>query len=266
MADRYRSNPLRHGIVNIIFASYGNDSVALIQWAYEHKLQNVTIAYSDTGWAAQKWPARVALGESWAQSLGFETARLTSMGMEALVAIKKAWPRGGGGKYQFCTKALKEDPALAWLSLVDPNCEATCMIGVRREESANRATYPEWVEESKNHGGRQLHAPLVRHLEPERDTLIRKSPLPVLPHRSKECWPCVNARKPELAALDEAAASRIEVIEQRAGINSKGNARVMFSSKRHHGAIGIRAVVEDARHGHTDLFEPAGCDGGWCGS
>jgi 3'-phosphoadenosine 5'-phosphosulfate sulfotransferase (PAPS reductase)/FAD synthetase len=252
--------------VNVIFASYGNDSVALIQWAHEHSLGGVTVAYSDTGWAAHKWVSRVERGEAWAQSLGFQTARIPSIGMHALVLKKQAWPRGGGGKFQFCTKALKEDPALAWLDVVDPEKDAVCMIGIRREESANRAQFPEWTEESEKHGGRSLHAPLVRHTEAMRDALIAKTPLEVLPHRSKECWPCVNARIPELKAMDEDAIQRIEAIEQEAGINSKGNARVMFSPKRHRGAIGIRAVVEDAKRGVDDLFEPAGCDGGWCGS
>lgn len=252
--------------MNIIFASYGNDSVALIQWAHERKLENVTIAYSNTGWAAQKWEARVELGESWAQSLGFGTTRIASMGMEALVAMKKAWPRGGGGKFQFCTQHLKQDPALAWLHGIDPDCDAVCLIGIRREESANRATFPEWTEESSAHGARTLHAPLVRHREKERDALILKTPLKVLPHRSKECWPCVNARKGEIAAMDEPTISRIETIEIRSGINSKGNPRVMFSPAHHKGAIGIRAVVDYERKGHDDMFEPAGCDGGWCGS
>lgn len=250
----------------MIFASYGNDSVALIQWAHEHALRDVTVAYSNTGWAAQKWPARVAAGEAWAQSLGYKTAQIPSMGMEALVAMKKAWPRGGGGDYQFCTGHLKGAPAAAWLDELDPDGGAVCMVGVRREESAKRTYWPEWSEESPNHGGRPLHSPLVRHTEAMRDELIRKTPLPVLPHRSKECWPCVNARKGELAAMDEPAIIRIEAIETRAGINSKGNARVMFSPARHNGAIGIRAVVEDARKGHDDMFEPQGCDGGWCGS
>lgn len=251
---------------NVIFASYGNDSVALIQWAHENNLQNVTVAYTDTGWAAEKWPARVAKGEAWAQSLGFRTVQIKSIGMPSLVAIKKAWPRGGGGKFQFCTKALKEAPALAWLDTVDPDKNAVCLIGVRREESANRAQFPEWTEESHKHGGRSLHAPLVRHNEKQRNLLIAKTPLEVLPHRSKECWPCVNARKGELKAMDEPATARVETIEFIAGINSNGNARVMFSPARHNGAVGIRAVIEDAKHGMTDLYEPAGCDGGWCGS
>jgi 3'-phosphoadenosine 5'-phosphosulfate sulfotransferase (PAPS reductase)/FAD synthetase len=252
--------------MNVIFASYGNDSVALIQWAHEAGLEDVTVAYSNTGWAAEKWTARVAIGSEWARSLGFQTVEIPSMGMEALVAMKQAWPRGGGGKFQFCTEHLKETPALFWLAENDPDGEAVCLVGIRREESANRSTFPEWTEESEKHGGRALYAPLVRHTEPMRDALIVKTPLPILPHRSKECYPCVNARKGELAAMDEPAIHKIDLIEVRAGINSKGNARVMFSPKRHNGAIGIRAVVEDARHGHTDMFEPAGCDGGWCGS
>jgi len=252
--------------MNVIFASYGNDSVALIQWAHEKGMKDVTIAYSNTGWAAQKWPARVAQGEAWAQSIGFKTAEIPSMGMEALVMWRKAWPRGGGGKYQFCTEHLKGAPAARWLDRNDPAGDAVCMVGVRREESPRRANWPEWTEESENHGGRTLYSPLVRHTEAMRDALILKTPLPVLPHRSKECWPCVNARHGELAAMDEPAIDRIAGIETRAGINSKGNARVMFSPKKHGGSVGIRAVVEFRRHGHDDMYEPAGCDGGWCGS
>lgn len=252
--------------MNIIFASYGNDSIAMIQLAHEKNMRDVTVAYSDTGWAADYWPARVASGERWAQSLGFQTVRIPGMKMEELVEWKKAWPRGGGGKFQFCTMYLKEIPALTWMDKVDPERDAVCMVGIRREESANRALFPEWTEESEAHGNRSLHAPLVRHLETERNTLILKTPFEVLPTRSKECWPCVNARKPELKQLPESAIIRIETIETRMGINSKGNARVMFSPKRHSGAIGIRAVVEDAKHGMDDLLSPGGCDGGWCGS
>lgn len=250
----------------VIFASHGNDSVALIQWAYEAGLRGVTVAYTNTGWAAAKWADRVQRSQRWVQSLGFWPVEISSMGMEALVAMKQAWPRGGGGKYQFCTKHLKEEPALAWLDQVDPGKETICMVGIRREESDNRATFPEWTEESEKHGGRQLHAPLVRHTEAQRDALVARTPMELLPHRSKECYPCVNARKGEIAAMDEPAIVKVETIETRGGINSKGNARVMFSPKRHGGAVGIRAVIEDAKHNMDDLFQPAGCDGGWCGS
>jgi len=132
----------------VLFASYGNDSVALIQFAKEAGWDDVTVLHTDTGWAAEGWPARVLQGERWARSLGFKTARTTGETMEQLLKRKKAWPRGGGGKYQFCTEALKEAPAIAWLAEHDPEGEAVCMVGVRREESANRANFPEWCEQS----------------------------------------------------------------------------------------------------------------------
>ena len=40
---------------HLIFASYGNDSIALIQWAHERSLPDVHVAYTDTGWAADWW-------------------------------------------------------------------------------------------------------------------------------------------------------------------------------------------------------------------
>lgn len=250
----------------LIFASYGNDSIALIQWAHERGLPSVHVAYSDTGWAAAWWGARVEQAEAWVRSLSFVPHRITSEGMEALVARKKAWPRGGGGKYQFCTEALKKEPARAWLALHDPAGEVTCMTGVRREESENRRDAPEHVTASADHGGRELWQPLVRHTEAERNALVFKTPMPLLPFRSKECYPCVNARKGELKLLDGEARDRVHRIEVLAGVNSKGNDRVMFSPARHGGAVGIDAVIEDAKHDMNDLFQISTCESGWCGS
>ena len=252
--------------MRIIFASYGNDSIALVQWAKDNGLQNVMVAHSDTGWAAEGWADRVCQAEEWVRSLGFTPVRIPSVGMVDLVRKKKAWPRGGGGKFQFCTYELKEKPALEWMELTDPDKQAICMVGIRREESANRATFPEWTESSEKHGGRTLHAPLVRLKETERNVLLSKTPFSPLPVRSKECWPCVNANKGELKLLDEKTIIRVKMLEEEMGINSKGNARVMFSPARHNEAVGIEAVVNDARKGVNDLFGFGGCDGGWCGS
>lgn len=249
----------------IIFASYGNDSIALVQWAKDNGLTDVLVAHSDTGWAAEGWADRVLQAEAWVSSLGFTPVRIPSVGMADLVRRKKAWPRGGGGKFQFCTHELKEKPALEWMETIDPDKQAICMVGIRREESANRAMFPEWVEMSDKHGGRTLHAPLVRLKEKERNALLAKTPFSPLPVRSKECWPCVNANKGELKLLDDRAIIRVKMLEDEMGINSKGNARVMFSPARHNESVGIEAVVNDAKKGVDDLFG-GGCDGGWCGS
>jgi hypothetical protein len=110
-----------------------------------------------------------------------------------------------------------------------------------------------------------LHQPLVRHSEAMRNALIHKTPMQIMVGRSKECYPCANMNKGELKWLDEPAIVRVEAIERRMGINSKGNPRVMFSPARHGGAVGIRAVVDDAQN-DTGLLFSAGCDSGWCGS
>lgn len=47
-----------------ISASYGNDSMAMIRWAYEQGLKNVVVAYCDTGWATPGWGLKVGAGET----------------------------------------------------------------------------------------------------------------------------------------------------------------------------------------------------------
>jgi len=249
-----------------LFSSYGNDSLALIQWAHDRGLDDVCVVFSDTGWAADYWLDRVKMAESWVEKLGFTYARTESEGMRELLKRKKAWPRGGGGRFQFCTEALKKAPAREWLDRMDPEKEATCMNAVRRSESQNRTTAPEWTDCSEDHGGRELWSPLVRHDEKMRDELIHKTPFPVLPYKSKECWPCVNAGLRELWHLEEERIVLIEEMEADAGVNSKGNQRVMFSPRRHNGAVGIRAVVDDAKKEQgEDLFPVTLCESGWCG-
>lgn len=255
----------------VLFASYGNDSIALIQYAHINKIQDVHVVYSDTGWAAPWWGKRVLQGETLAASYGFTCYRTKSEGMIPLVKRKKGWPMGGGGA--FCTAELKVLPGLAWLEEHDTDCEATCLTGVRRAESANRATAPEWVTESEIHGGRELWQPLVRHSDEERNRLILDAGFEVLPHRSMECYPCVHANRDDLLLLDKDRIELIDITEQEMGFNSKGNYRAMFRPKRHKGAVGIKSVIEWAkaprRRDQQDLFEVgqgAGCNSGWCES
>jgi len=249
----------------VIFSSYGNDSIALIQWAHDSGIDGVHVVFSDTGWAADYWADRVIIGEQWVSDLGFAHHRTESEGMNGLIHRKKAWPRGGGGRFQFCTEALKKAPARIWLDEKDTDGDATCLTAIRRCESENRRTAPEWVTASEDHGGRELWQPLVRHSDSERDVLINCTPFDVLPYKSKECWPCVNAGKRELRHLDPDRIEAIEMLEIELGTNSKGNERVMFSPARHNGAVGIRAVVDDAKKGGIDdMFPRKICSSGWC--
>jgi 3'-phosphoadenosine 5'-phosphosulfate sulfotransferase (PAPS reductase)/FAD synthetase len=249
----------------IISSSYGNDSIALIQLCHERQCEDVTIVFHDTGWARASWMDRVEAGERWAQSLGFKTDRTSSIGMAALVKQKKAWPRQG---MQFCTEQLKIEPAMTWLDRNDPQRRAMCLIGVRRAESANRASFPEMVLNSANHGGRTVFAPMVNYTDEQRNVMVRRAGFEVLPHRSMECTPCINSNKADLRTLTEDEITAIERLENEMGFTGKGKPRTMFRPYRHMGATGIRAVVQWAHsdRGKYDPTEGAGnCDTGFCG-
>lgn len=247
----------------IIFASGGNDSVALTRWAHESGLKNVAVVYSNTGWAADFWPARMEKFSQWVASLGFQFVEIASEGMLNLVDRKKAWPANSP---KFCTYELKILPAQSWMDSVDPNAEAVCLVGVRREESAARADWPEHTADSANHGGRDLWAPLVRHLEADRDALLARAGWDVLPYRSKECFPCVNANRADLRMLSDYP-ERIQLIADKEA--AMGPKRSMFRPHRFHNAVGIEQVVSWAKYspgqytaGQADLLD---CGSGMCG-
>ena len=254
---------------HVIFASYGNDSCALIQWTVENGIDGVTCAYSDTGWAAPWWADRITEREAWVKSLGYKTIRIPSEGMESLVRRKKGWPMCA--RMQFCTQVLKTQPAATWLAKIDPECEVVCMVGIRREESAHRATFPDWTEESSRHGNRSLWAPLARHTGQDRDALLARAGIVPLPHRSMECYPCICSNRADLQAVDDNRVALVEAIEADMGVTVHGKPRTMFRPYRHLGAIGIREVVRWAKTGRAyntrqpDLFL-GGCDSGMCAS
>lgn len=246
----------------VLFASYGNDSVALIQWACEQRLGDVIVLYSDTGWAADEWTARIETMEAWVRSLGFRPMRTTSMGLEQLVKVKKGWPRQG---MQFCTLELKIRPALEFLDRIDPFGVVTCYVGVRREESRNRALFPLKVEISPNHGGRQVLAPLATLTAEQRDGLLARAGVEPLPHRSRECFPCINENRTGLREIPEDRVATVERIEKELGFTSKGKPRTMFRPYRHMGAVGIREVKRWAAAERGEFEPEDDCEDGYCG-
>lgn len=244
----------------VAFVSYGNDSIALLQWLHENKHTEVIAAYSETGWGADWWADRVKAGQAFAQRLGFQTVVIPSIGFVPLAKLKKAFPRNG---MQFCTSKLKIEPAIAWLGEVDPAGNYTCAVGVRRAESAARAQWPEWTENSDKHGGRSLWAPLCRLTDDERDALLARAGFPVLAHRSSECFPCINSGRRDLRLLTPERVDEIEAIE--ADVS-----QTLFRPNKFMGAKGIREIKRwaDAERGK---YEPpdeggSGCDSGMCGS
>lgn len=224
--------------MNFISVSYGNDSLAMIQWAHEIGLPNATVAYCDTGWASPTWGNRVIEVERLAKSYGFPTVRLKSMGMAELVRMKKGWPGNG---QQFCTAHLKGIPFLQWADEVDLGYTATVLIGKRRAESEKRKDIPEFIEASEHHGGRRVWHPLYLHTDEERNALIYRAGFVPLPHRSLECNPCVNANREDFLRLSPGEIDRVNDLEAEIG-------KPMFRPKRF-GGIGIYSVIKWATDG-----------------
>lgn len=277
MLHRAAGGSLGEGSV-VIGTSWGNDSVALVQWCVEQGLTDVTCLYNDTGWSwlaygnQEGWSDRVDRMEAWARSLGFKTARTTSIGMRALVHKRKGWPRQG---MQFCTDELKIDPTRKWLAEHDPMGVAVCMNGKRRSESAVRAETPEWIEESDAHGGRRLRQPLFEHDDAARDALVIRAGHEVLPHKSRECM-CVNANADDLQSWPEVVIATVDEVELELGVSPEtGKPKTMFRPAKKMGATGIREVIRWSKAGRGK-YRPlddgqgppsatSGCGAGFCG-
>lgn len=281
--DALLIEPLRPRFV--IFSSYGNDSVALIQWAHEQGLTDVAVVFSNTGWAATWWMPRVEKLEAWVRTLGYRTSRTTSIGFRELALAKKAFPTQ---MYQWCSFILKIEPGQRWLAENDPDLRAVCLVGVRREESQDRASFPAYLLSSNSHGGRVMVAPMADWSEPTRDEFLRRAGVEPLPHRSMECSPCINSNKQDLVALQEDDIVKAEKVEREMhetlGLTSNGKRRTLFRPHRHMGAVGVREVVKWAHSPrgkyvapNNDDFEmlldasdldlgAAGCEAGWCGA
>lgn len=173
--------------------------------------------------------------------------------MTELVRMKKGWP---GNAQQFCTAHLKGLPFLEWADANDPERKATVLIGKRRAESEKRKETPEFIESSEYHGGRRVWHPLYLHTDEQRNELLARAGVEVLPHRSLECNPCVNANRADFLRLTPGEIERVAQLEVEIG-------QPMYRPKRF-GAMGIHGVIHWAKEGRmTDRFEQeeAACAG-----
>ncbi len=262
------------GVRYIARCSYGNDSIAMLQVMAEHGLKDVAVVYSDTGWASEDWPTRVAEGEDWVRSRGWEAVTIPSKGFEAGVLGHSQDGMFPTRLRKWCTKELKIRPFLAWVKGADPDKRAIICVGVRRAESVARSGAPAFMPEKDN--GRHVWHPLIDFADADRDAMILKTPFPILSHRSDECAVCINSNRADLRRATPAMIGRIEALEEAVG-------RPMFHPAKFMGADGIREVRRwadsapgkfKAPGGPTPELpfleavaeaEPPNCVDDWCG-
>ena len=246
-----------------ISSSWGNDSIALLGWWLDTGRAPCYVTYIDTGWASDVWLDRHDRASEWARAQGFDVHTVAAArGFEDECVKNKMIPSGVA---KWCTRILKQEPWLRWADKIDPDAEMTCVVGVRREESAKRAAWPEHTPDSDRHGGRDLWAPLVRMREPERDQVLRRHGWDPLPHRSMECSPCIYANRSDMLLIPAERLARMGDLERR--VSDAAGKPVRFFGQQTAAERMRWAMSPRGRH-HTDQLSLMGndCDSGWCGS
>ncbi len=246
--------------MRLLSSSCGNDSVAMLIKAQLDGLEDLTVVYCHTGWAAASWAARIQRVRDYCELVaGVPFVELNApRDFATLMRDRKGFPMPGKTWCSFWLKAL---PFLEYADEVDLACEAIVMIGKRRDESPARRDTPEWIESSEQHGGRRVHHPLAFVTEAQRNRLLTDHGFEVLPTRSQECAPCVNANRTDMRALTETEIQRTIDLEGEVGQN-------MFRPHHHMGASGFKQVIQWARapRGKYEPPEPPGatCTEGYC--
>lgn len=197
--------------MNILFGNYGNNSIALIQWAHEQALHPVCVVHVETGWSKSGWGARVKAGQELALRYGFEVVSLIPKNNFAeLVKDRKRFP---SSRFQWCAGFIKGLPLQRWLSEIDINDQAMIFLPSRKADSRARVNLANMIENNEYFDGRTVCYPLCECSDLERDAMVERTGLPQLAHRSLECYPCIHSSHAELANLDLDAIRRVSCLE-----------------------------------------------------
>ena len=171
------------------------------------------------------------------------------MGMAQAVRHKGIFP---SRRIRWCTDELKIRPRDAYLKKLEG--PVINVVGIRREESPRRARYSRWQYNEKLDV--DMYHPLVDHtvddvIRMHREGDLAPNPLYLQGLERVGCFPCINARKAEVAKLPDLYPARVNEIEQLerelVGRSEHSAARVFFGPRIGAEGGGIRQVVEWAQ-------------------
>lgn len=266
-------DPLDEGVEVIASISGGKDSTAMALWLMEKEIP-FTSVFMDTGWEAE---------ETYDYIRGPLTERIGPIveisgkrKMEELIRHKQMFP---SRVRRFCTQDLKIRPFAKWLK--ENTEEPVIAVGIRAGESYARSKMGEW--EFSDWADGWTWRPLINFTEEDVVEMhtrhdMRPNPLYLKGARRVGCFPCIFARKSEIALVDKLAPKRIDLIEELEADITKGNHEkaakrgekprlplLTYFHPRRKGYLAIRDVVKWAK---TDwggdqymLFDrdPPGC-------
>lgn len=227
----------------VIRSNYSDNSIALIQWAYENELEGVQVCYVDTGWAGEGWLNHVVRCEEFVSRNGFHPVRLQSrVAFADLMAMKNGFPNQ---RYQWCSLHLKGITFLQWIDEIDPQSQAVIMIARR---GAGHGDVPKTIESCEYHGERKVWHPFHSLGDEQREGLLERAGIQSLGHRSLECDPCINSSIADLRRLAESDIAKTEELEE--DIEA-----TMFDPQMCAGAHGIRKVIQWAQSADHDALQ-----------
>lgn len=207
-------------IIVVASMSGGKDSTAMSLWLTEQGIPHRRV-FADTGWEApvtyaylaylreRLGPIDVVRNESlWTDALPGEAGMLT------LVRKKQMFP---SRVRRFCTEKLKLDPLKKYMEEVGKDAPVVNTVGIRAEESRDRAGLPEW--EYDPGFGLDVWRPLIAWAEAEVIEIhhrngVKPNPLYMGSAKRVGCYPCVFASKDEIASLPQERVDQIGVVER----------------------------------------------------
>lgn len=196
-----------------IISNFGDDSIALIQKAYELKLKNTLILSVNTHWHAEDWNLRIKNTKCWIKKIGFDYHRIEpEYHFKELVIARKYFP---SKKFHWCTTFLKAIPILNWLEENDPHLQYTILLSNRRSMSRGYNNLPKKIENAIEYDGRTIEFLLYNINLKERNNLIDKTPLKIINHRSLECQPCIFFNKTDAKNIHTNDIKKINYLEHK---------------------------------------------------
>lgn len=173
---------------------------------------------------------------------------------------------------RWCTRKLKMEPITAWLK---ENTDGPVLntIGIRAQESAKRAAMPA-VEPAPWNPQVTVWRPLLRWtlddvIAEHHAAGVHPNPLYLNGSSRVGCWPCIMARKSEIALLakDEARVAAIRLLEQfvsklRAEKDDRPAAMFLSPFRNRPGGWQIDRIIKWATGNHQQRFpwpDESGC-------
>lgn len=203
--------------------SGGKDSAAMSLYLAELGIDHERV-FMDTGWESQI--TYDYLRGPLTDKLGPITEIRGELDFVQLVEKKGLFP---SRVMRFCTEELKVFPVQQWLAAREDGAELVNATGIRRGESKPRESALEW--EWSDGFDLEVWRPLVAWKAEDVAAIHRRhglemNPLYGLGASRVGCWPCIHARKSEIALVARIDPPRIDLIRELSRrLNERGAAR-----------------------------------------